>query len=150
MTHWEHDLYEEDLPRHQYNTRWWKYAGQYQGIEPPTERGEDHCDPATKTHIIDDPAQYYDYAISTVILHQLHQYICEEILEQDVRSANYFGNQAVGSFLDSILRQGATRDWTLIMREATGQDLSSAAMLAYFAPLQSWLEEQNAGRDVEF
>jgi peptidyl-dipeptidase A len=150
MTHWEHDLYEEDLPRHQYNTRWWQYAGQYQGIAPPTERGEDHCDPATKTHIIDDPAQYYDYAISTVILHQLHQYICEEILKQDVRAANYYGNKAVGTYLDSILRQGATLDWTKIMHDATGSDLSSAAMLAYFAPLQAWLEEENVGRDVEF
>lgn len=150
MTHWEYDLYEENLPRHQYNTRWWQYAGKYQGIEPPTDRGEDHCDPATKTHIIDDPAQYYDYALSTVILHQLHQYICEEILHQDVRAANYYGNQAVGSYLESILQQGATRDWNLIMREATGHDLSSAAMLSYFAPLQAWLEEQNAGRVVEF
>jgi peptidyl-dipeptidase A len=150
MTHWEHDLYEEDLPRHLYNTRWWDYARNYQGIDPPTPRGEDHCDPATKTHIIDDPAQYYDYALSTVILHQLHRYICREILKQDVRAANYAGSRAVGMYLDSILRLGATRDWAQVMREATGEDLSSEAMLAYFAPLQAWLAEQNAGREVGF
>jgi len=150
MTHWEHDLYEEDLPRHLYNTRWWDYAAKYQGIEPPTPRGEEYCDPATKTHIIDDPAQYYDYALSTVIRHQLHRYICREILKQDVHEANYFGNQEVGMYLDSILRLGATRDWAQVIREATGEDLSSAAMLEYFAPLQSWLAEQNKGRDTGF
>ncbi len=150
MTHWEYDLYENDLPRHLYNTRWWEYAGRYQGIEPPSERGEDHCDPATKTHIIDDPAQYYDYAVSQVMLHQLHRYICREILDQDVRAANYYGDAAVGRYLDGIMSLGATRGWAQVMREATGEDLSSSAVLEYFAPLQAWLEEQNAGRDVGF
>ena len=58
MTHWEYDLYEKDLPRNLYNTRWWEYAARYQGLEPPTPRGEQWCDAATKTHVIDDPAQY--------------------------------------------------------------------------------------------
>jgi peptidyl-dipeptidase A len=150
MTHWEYDLYEKELPRHLFNTRWWEYAARYQGIAPPGPRGEDFCDPATKTHIIDDPAQYYDYALSAVILHQLHRYICREILHQDVRQANYYGNLKVGRYLDSIMRLGNTRDWALVMRQATGEDLSSAALLEYFAPLQEWLEEQNQGRDVGF
>jgi len=150
MTHWEYDLYEKDLPRHLYNTRWWEYTARYQGLEPPTPRGEEWCDAATKTHVIDDPAQYYDYALSEVILHQLHRYICREILHQDVHAANYYGSRETGMYLDSILRLGATRDGNQVMREATGEDLSSAALLEYFAPLQAWLEEQNAGRDVSF
>ena len=64
MTHWEHDFYEDNLPATQLNARWWQYAGRYQGLAPPAPRGEEFCDPATKTHIIDDPAQYYDYALS--------------------------------------------------------------------------------------
>jgi peptidyl-dipeptidase A len=150
MTHWEYDLYEKDLPRHLYNTRWWEYAARYQGLAPPTPRGEEWCDPATKTHVIDDPAQYYDYALSEVILHQLHRYICREILAQDVRAANYFGSRETGDYLESILRLGATRDWAQVMREATGEELSSDALIEYFKPLQSWLEQQNAGRDITF
>lgn len=150
MTHWEYDLYETDLPSHLYNARWWEYAARYQGIEPPAPRGEEWCDAATKTHVIDDPGQYYDYALSEVILHQLHRYICREILRQDVRAANYHGSRQTGDYLDSILRLGATRDWAQVMREATGEELSSAALLEYFAPLQAWLERENAGRDVAF
>ena len=150
MTHWEYDLYEKELPSHQFNTRWWEYAGQYQGIAPPTDRGEDYCDPATKTHIIDDPAQYYDYALSAVILHQLHRYICRNVLDQDVRTANYYGQKSVGMYLHSTLQLGATRDWAQVMREATGEDLSSTALLEYFDPLLAWLESQNAGREVGF
>ena len=119
-------------------------------ISLATPRDESFCDPATKTHVIDDPAQYYDYALSTVILHQLHRYICRDILKQDVHAANYYGNKSVGMYLDSVLRLGATRDWAQVMREATGEELSSEAMLEYFAPLQEWLEEKSEGREVGF
>ena len=150
MTHWEHDLYETDLPRHHFNERWWQYAAKYQGIAPPSVRGEDFCDPATKTHINDDPAQYYDYAISYVILHQLHRYICTQLLQQDVHEANYYGNNQVGIYLESILAAGATRDWSRLLEEATGDALSASAMLDYYEPLMAWLQEQNAGREVSF
>ncbi len=150
MTHFEYDLYEGDLPVHKFNARWWEFAARYQGIEPPSLRGEEFCDAATKTHIIDDPAQYYDYAIAAVILHQLHRYICNELLHQDVRDANYFGDHTVGMYLSSILELGATRDGSLILRQATGEDLSAEAMLEYYQPLLQWLKQQNAGRDVGF
>jgi hypothetical protein len=68
----------------------------------------------------------------------------------DPQTATYYGNQEVGAYLRTILEPGATRDWRELMREATGEDLSSRAMLAYFAPLQAWLEEQNRGRTVGF
>lgn len=146
MAHWEHDFYEDDLPADQLNGRWWQHAQRFQGIAPPAPRGEEFCDPATKTHIIDDAGEYYDYALSAVILHQLHRHICREILHQDVRAANYYGNHDVGAYLQKILAAGATRDWRDVLREATGEELSSAAMLEYFAPLQVWLEKENAGR----
>ena len=150
MTHWEHDLYEQNLPRHQFNTRWWEYAARYQGVVPPGERGEDFCDPATRALLSDDPARHYDGALGALIRHQLHRYICREILHQDVHAANYYGNLQVGRYLQSILRLGATRDWSLVMRQATGEDLGSEALLEYFAPLQKWLEKQNEGRVVGF
>ncbi len=150
MTHWEYDFYEQGLTPEQYNARWWQYAGQYQGIDAPGERGAEFCDPATKTHINNDPAQYYDYAVSHVILHQLHRHICRNILKTDVRSANYYGSQSVGMYLQSILELGATRDWQQVMRDATGQELSSQAMIEYFQPLLEWLQQENAGRDVQF
>ena len=109
-------------------------------------RGEEWCDPATKTHINDDAAQYYDYAMSFVILHQFHAHIAKKILKQDPRATNYFGNRAVGDFLKEVLSLGATRDWREVMREYLGEEVSAAPMLEYFAPLTSWLKEQNSGR----
>ncbi|HUF09067.1 MAG TPA: M2 family metallopeptidase, partial [Rhodothermales bacterium] len=61
MSEFEHDLYANQLPADQFNARWWDLAQQYQGIEPPMPRGEEYADATTKTHIINDAAQYYDY-----------------------------------------------------------------------------------------
>jgi peptidyl-dipeptidase A len=148
MTHWEDDLYANDLPADQFNARWWQYVAKYQGIDPPAPRGEEYCDAATKTHINDTPAYYFSYAIATVIQYQLHDYIARRILKQDPRSCNYAGNQQVGAFLDGMQKYGATRDWRSILREATGEDLSTRAMMDYYKPLMSWLQKQNKGREI--
>ena len=148
MTHWEADIYARDLPPDQWNARWWKYVSDLQGIEPPAARGEDFCDAATKTHINDNPAYYYNYAFATVFKFQLHDYIARKILHQDPRSCNYADNKEVGTWLNNILKKGGTEDWRKVLKEATGEDISTRAMAEYFRPLQSWLEEQNKGRRI--
>ena len=146
MTHFERDLYAKDLPEDQYNQRWWKYVEEFQGIVPPAPRGETYADAATKTHINNDAAQYYDYALSYIILHQLHAHIANEILHQDPRATNYFGNKKAGAFLSGILKQGAVGDWREIMKSELGEEISAKPMLDYYAPLMSYLKEQNKGR----
>ena len=146
MTHFEDELYSQPLPEDQYNQRWWEMKLHYQGIVPPETRGEEYCDAASKTHITDDPAAYYDYALSYVLLHQLHDHIAREILHEDPHATDYYGNKEVGRFLWSILSKGNTVDWRSLLREKTGSDLSARAMLEYYAPLMAWLQEQNKGR----
>ncbi len=148
MTRFERDFYAGSVPDDGLNAAWWALALRYQGIAPPGDRPESLCDAATKTHINDDPAQYYDYAIGTIIKFQLHDHIARSILQQDPRDCNYYGNQPVGDFLRSILSTGATRDWNAVLRDATGSGLSAAPMVAYFEPLTAWLADQNKGRTV--
>jgi peptidyl-dipeptidase A len=145
---WEHDFYEENLPADQLNRRWWDYVAKYQGVAPPEARGEEYCDAATKTHINDDPAQYYKYAIAFAIKWQLHMHICKNILRQDPHHANYYGNKEAGEFLLKLMRPGATRDWRALVREATGEEVSAKPMLEFFQPLMAWLQKQNRGREV--
>jgi hypothetical protein len=40
------------------------------------------------------------------------------------------------------------RSWRKVLKEATGEDISTRAMMDYFKPLMSWLEEQNKGRQI--
>ena len=132
----------------QLNRRWWHYVEQYQGVAPPGPRGEGFCDAATKTHINDNPAQYYKYAIAFAIKWQLHMHIAKNILHQDPHNLNCYGNREVGEFLLQIMRPGATKDWQTLLKETTGEELSARPMLDYFEPLMGWLKEQNQGRQV--
>ncbi|MBA3580181.1 MAG: M2 family metallopeptidase, partial [Gemmatimonadaceae bacterium] len=103
MTRFEHELYANELPADQWNARWWELARRYQGIVPPAARGEQFADALTKTHINDDPAQYYDYALSFALLFQMHNHIAKNILHQDPRNTNYYGNTGVGDFLRTLM-----------------------------------------------
>jgi peptidyl-dipeptidase A len=147
MTHFERDLYEEELPPAEWQARWWNYVGHFQGVQAPKARPAELCDACTKTHINDDPAQYYDYAMASLIKFQLHDHICTKILKQDVRACDYSGSAEVGRFLQKILEKGATRDWREILREATGEDIGPRAMLAYFEPVIADLSRRNLGLD---
>jgi peptidyl-dipeptidase A len=146
MPHFESDLYDNRLPKDQFNKRWWELARQYQGIVPPSARGEEYCDACTKTHINDDAGQYYDYALSYVILFQLHDHIARKILHQDPHATNYYGNKQVGDFLRSIMSAGSSQDWRVLMKEKTGEEISAKAMVRYFDPLITYLKKVNEGR----
>lgn len=150
MTGFEHALYTENLPPERWNERWWELVAEYQGIAPPeaarADVGTRYNDAATKTHINDDAAQYYDYALSFVILFQLHDHIAREILNEDPRDTNYFGRTEVGDFLKSILTPGGTVDGNTLLRQTTGEAMTARPMLEYFQPLLEWLREENQGR----
>jgi peptidyl-dipeptidase A len=148
MAAWEHDFYEGNLATNQLNQRWWEYVAKYQGIAAPEPRGEQYCDAATKTHINDDPAQYYKYSIAFAIKYHLHDYIATKLLHADPRNCNFYGNKEVGAFLYNLMKQGATRDWRQLIKEATGEELSAKAMLDYYRPVLDYLRQQNQGRKV--
>ncbi len=146
MTEFEYNLYAKNLPKDQYNKLWWDLAKRFQGIEPAEPRGEEYCDAATKTHINDDAAQYYDYSMSNVLLFQFHQHIAQNILKQDPHATNYWGNKEVGNFLQTVMKPGASVDWREHLKKSIGQDFSAKPMLAYFEPLMAYLKKINTGR----
>lgn len=146
MSHFEHTLYNTSIDTSAFNKEWWKLKEKFQGIVPPYERGSEYNDAATKTHINDDPAQYYDYALSYVLLFQLHEYIANEILGQDVHATNYYGSKETGDFLKQLMETGANNDWRKLIRENLGAKLSANALVQYFQPLMDYLKKENEGR----
>ena len=80
--------------------------------------------------------------------YQLNDYIAKHILHQPPQSCNYSGNKEVGAFLKGIMEKGATEDWRKVLKDATGEELSTRAMVEYYKPLMTWLEQQNKGRPI--
>jgi peptidyl-dipeptidase A len=146
MTQFEKALYQDGLAGSELNARWWELVEEYQGIAPPGPRGEEFADALTKTHINDDPAQYYDYSLAEALLFQLHLHVANEILGQDPHDTDYFGSREAGNFLRNLMAPGASRPWREVLSETTGRDLDAQAMVEYFQPLYDWLVVENAGR----
>ncbi|MEO5675428.1 MAG: M2 family metallopeptidase [Chitinophagales bacterium] len=146
MTEFEHALYTENLSKDQFNSKWWTLVKNIQGIEPPSDRGEEYCDAATKTHINDDPAGYYDYSIANVLLFQFHTFIADSILHQNPHATNYWGNKGVGDFLKKVMSPGASVDWREHLRNCIHSDMSAKPMVNYFSPLMNYLRRVNEGR----
>jgi peptidyl-dipeptidase A len=146
MTEFEYSLYAKKLPKDRYNKLWWELVKKYQGIVPSSPRGEEYCDAATKTHINDDPAQYYDYSIANVLVFQFHTYIADSILHQDPHATDYWGNKGVGDFLQKVMRSGASTDWRELLKTSIHSEMSAKPMVRYFDPLMGYLKRVNAGR----
>lgn len=147
MTDFEYQLYsKENYKPETLNETWWNLKKKYQGIVPPTVRGEEYCDAASKTHINNDAAQYYDYALANVMLFQFHMHISKNILKQDPHATNYYGSKETGVFLNKLMAPGATEDWRDNLPNTMGEGISANAIIEYFDPLLTWLRKENEGR----
>ena len=48
------------------------------------------------------------------------------------------------------MAKGESRDWRKLLREKTGEELSTRAMMEYFKPLMTYLKEANADCDCSW
>ena len=88
-------------------------------------------------------AEYYDYAIATVIKFQRHDHIAREILKQDPRACNYY--RQAGRRVPPGSSPGPRGTGTRSPR-GHRRGLSAPAMVAYFAPRPMRLSKENRGR----
>ena len=117
----------------------------YQGIVPPSTRDERWADGLTKTHINDDPAQYYDYALSYALLFQLHDHIARQILHQDPHDTDYYGHREVGDFLKRLMAPGLPARGGRCCGRPPGGSSTARPWSEYFEPLYAWLQQAESG-----
>ncbi len=147
MFHFEKELYADDLAAREVERALVGARGAAtRASRRPTSRGERFCDAATKTHINDDPAGYYDYALSFVLLFQLHDHIASRSCTRTRATRTTSAARKWASSCARSSSPAASVDWNALLREKTGADLTAQPMLRYFEPLMGWLKQQNEGR----
>lgn len=148
---WRWDVQSGKIPKDRYNTAWWELRRAYQGIEPPVARTEQDFDPGAKYHV---PAStpYVRYFLAHIYQFQFHRALCKAAgHEGPLTSCSIFGNKAAGEKLQAMLALGASRPWQEAMSVLDGETSADAsALLEYFAPLRTWLEEANRGETCGF
>jgi peptidyl-dipeptidase A len=144
---WRWRVFSGEIGPDAYNRGWWDLRRQYQGVVPPVERTEAHFDPGAKYHV---PANvpYTRYFLAHILQFQFHRALCEAAGDQGpLHRCSIYGNTEAGDRLQAMMEMGMSRPWPDALEALTGQrDMDATAILDYYAPLQAWLDRQNAGR----
>jgi peptidyl-dipeptidase A len=144
---WRWRVFSGEVPATAYNQGWNDLRLEYQGIVPPTPRSEADFDPGAKYHV---PASvpYTRYFLARILQFQLYQAACKQAgWTGPLHRCSFYGNKEVGRRLNAMLAMGQSRPWPDALEAFTGsREMSGAAMLEYFRPLMSWLEQQNRGK----
>jgi len=147
VDHWRWQVFSGEVEPAEYNAAWWKLREDFQGIKAPVARRPDAFDPGAKYHIPGN-VPYMRYFLARILQYQLHQAACAQAgVEGPLHRCSIYDDKQGGQRLQAMLAMGASRPWPEVLQAFTGTDrLDATALLAYFAPLKTWLDEQNRDR----
>lgn len=144
---WRWGVFDGSISPDNYNKAWWELKAKYQGVAPATPRGEEFFDAGAKYHVPGN-TPYLRYFLARIYQYQFYKGLCDAAgFTGPLHECSFYGNKAAGEKFWSMLTKGASQPWQATLKEVTGSEqLDAGPMLAYFAPLQQWLSEQNAGQ----
>ena len=141
---WRWKVFSGQVGPNDYNKAWWELREKYQGLAPPVPRTEQDFDPGAKYHV---PANtpYARYFLAAILQFQFHRALCREAgFSGPLYQCSIYGNKKAGEKLKAMLAMGASEPWPAALKAMTGEDkMDATAIIDYFAPLKSWLDEQN-------
>ena len=143
---WRWKVFSGEVGPGDYNKAWWELRQKYQNIAPPTQRSESDFDAGAKYHV---PANvpYARYFLADILQFQFHRAMCREAgYKGPLNRCSVYDNKQVGEKLKKMLEMGQSRPWPEALKALTGEEkMDATAILDYFAPLKTWLDEQNKG-----
>jgi peptidyl-dipeptidase A len=129
-----------------YNKSWWELRTKYQGIAPPVERSEADFDAGAKYHI---PANvpYTRYFIARILQYQFHRALCKAAGHTGpLHTCSIYDNKEAGKKMMSMLKLGASKPWADALFAIAGErKMDATAIIDYYKPLMTWLDEQTQG-----
>jgi len=141
---WRWRVFSGDIKPEDYNKAWWELREKYQGVAPPVPRSEQDFDAGAKYHV---PANtpYARYFLAAILQFQFHRALCREAgFNGPLYQCSIYGNKKAGEKLHSMLAMGLSKPWPEALKAMTGEDkMDATAIIDYFAPLKTWLDEQN-------
>jgi peptidyl-dipeptidase A len=144
---WRWDVFAGKTPPGKYNEAWWALRTRYQGVAAPAARSERDFDAGAKYHIPGN-TPYTRYFLARILQFQFHRALCRAAGHNGpLDQCSIYGNGAAGEKLRAMLRMGATRPWPEALKAVSGEtQMDPSAMVEYFAPLRTFLQEQNKGQ----
>jgi peptidyl-dipeptidase A len=146
---WRWQVFSGQVKPDGYNSAWWDLRQRYQGIAAPAMRGEDFFDPGAKYHVPNN-TPYARYFLAAVLQFQFHRALAKASgCTTPLHRCSIYGNKEAGERMKKALAMGASQPWPDVLEALTGQrEMDASAIADYFAPLKTWLDEQNKGRKI--
>jgi len=146
---WRWKVFSGEVPPDKYNEAWWQLKLKYQGVAPPSPRGEQFFDPGAKYHVPGN-TPYTRYFLADILQFQFHRSLAQIAgCKEPLNRCSIYQNQEAGRRLNAMLEMGARRPWQDALNALTGQkQMDATAIVDYFAPLKKWLDEQNRVKPV--
>jgi peptidyl-dipeptidase A len=147
MDQWRWRVFAGEVGPEGYNQLWWELREKYQGVGAPNQRPADAFDPGGKYHIPGN-TPYARYFLAHILQFQFFRSLCDIAgNEGPIHRCSFYGSKEAGSQLNELLEMGRSQPWPVALEALTGtSQMDAGALLDYFAPLQTWLDEQNANR----
>lgn len=144
---WRWKVFSGEIKPADYTTEWWELRKKYQGVAPPVARAASEFDPGVKYHVPGN-TPYTRYFLADILQFQFHRALCEAAgYKGPLNRCSIYGNKEAGAKLNAMLEMGMSRPWQDALQAMTGKrEMDSTAILDYFAPLKTWLDEQNKGQ----
>jgi peptidyl-dipeptidase A len=146
---WRWQVFAGEVRPADYNKAWWDLRLKYQGIAPPSARGEELFDPGAKYHVPDN-TPYARYFIADILQFQFHRALAKAAgCTTPLHRCSVYESRAAGDRLNAMLAMGQSRAWPDALEALTGgREMDASAIIDYFAPLRDWLTEQLKGQTV--
>ncbi|MBS1787439.1 MAG: M2 family metallopeptidase [Acidobacteria bacterium] len=142
---WRWKVFSGEVGTADYNKAWWDLREKYQGVSAPDPRSESDFDAGAKYHVAAN-VPYARYFLAAILQFQFHRALCREAgYKGTLNRCSIYGNKQVGEKLKTMLAMGQSKPWPEALKAMTGEDkMDATAIIDYFAPLKTWLDEQNA------
>jgi peptidyl-dipeptidase A len=146
---WRWRVFSGQIAPADYNKTWWELRRKYQGVAPPSARGEENFDAIGKYHVAAS-VPYSRYFLADILQFQFHRGLAKTAgCTGPLNRCSIYGNKEAGAKLNRMLEMGCSKPWPEALAVVTGSpEMDANALRDYFAPLQKWLDEQNKGKAV--
>ncbi len=143
---WRWKVFSGEVGPELYNQAWWELRAKYQGIEAPRDRPADAFDAGAKYHVAAN-VPYSRYFLAHILQFQFHRSLCEmAAVEGPLHRCSIYGSKEAGKRLIAMLEMGLSQPWPEALAQLTGsEEMDATAIIDYFAPLKTWLDQQNQG-----
>ena len=145
---WRWEVFSGEVKPDAYNKAWWDLRLKYQGVAPPVARSEADFDPGAKYHVPSN-TPYMRYFLARILQFQFQRALCREAgYSVPLHRCSIYNNKVAGKRLNEMLALGQSKPWQEALETLSGEkEMDASALADYFAPLKTWLDEQNKARN---